>query len=391
MFLFVTTAGVLSLLHILFRRYGDEQRKSVERAQIADRERAELAEQHLTKLQGYVEQIEASAKELRQSQEKFRWAAYHDGLTNLPNRDRLVHEVKIELARGQAGDNYRFAFLILDLKNFKVVNESLSRPIGDRLIVDVGERLKSMVPRNATVGRTGGDEFALLLPSAGNDLEIVDFAKKVLESIAAPFEIGARQIYLAGTLGISVGTGGEEAEDVLRDAEMAMHRAKEKNRGFVMFERRMLTHAVSRLQLETDLRKAVERDEFEIFYQPIVDLRTKHIRGFEALVRWNHPTLGRMSPDKFIPIAEATGLIIPMTKQILSKACTQLVEWNGRSKNADALFASVNLSGTHFGHRGLVGHITSVLDKTGLDPRLLKLEITESVRHGKCRGSDLDA
>ncbi|PYS92073.1 MAG: hypothetical protein DMF62_01285 [Acidobacteria bacterium] len=380
MFLFVTTAGVLSLLHILFRRYGDEQRKSIERAQKAERERAELAEQHVIELQGYVEQIEAAAKELRQSREKFRWAAYHDGLTNLPNRNRLIDEVKLELAHGQAEECYRFAFLMLDLKNFKVVNESLGRPIGDTLIVDVGERLEAMVPANATVGRIGGDKFALLLPAAGQDHEIVDFAKKVLEAIATPFEIGEKQIYLAGILGISVGIGeGEEAEDVLRDAEMAMHRARERNRGFVMFERRMLTHAVSRLQLETDLRMAVERDEFEIFYQPIVDLQTKHIGGFEALVRWNHPTLGRMSPDKFIPIAEATGLIIPMTKQILSKACTQLVEWNSRSKNVDPLFASVNLSGTHFGHRGLVGHITSVLDKTGLDPRLLKLEITETV------------
>ena len=379
-FIFVTVAGVLSLLHIVFRRYSEEQRRSIVKAQEAARERADLAEKHLIELHGYVQRIEETARELRASREKFRWAAFHDGLTGLPNRNRLVEEVKLELARAQFNDRSRFAFLILDLKDFKVVNESLGRSIGDALIIAVGERLQTLVAPSATVGRIGGDKFALLIPKAGKDEAIVEFAENLLEKISDPIEVYDRQFFIRGTLGISVGIGeGEDAEDVLRDAELAMHRAKERNRSFVMFDQRMLVHAQSILQLETDLRTAVENDQFEIYYQPIVDLESTQIHGFEALVRWNHPTLGRVSPDRFISIAETTGLIVPMTIQILEKTCNQLVDWNSHFERTYPLFASVNLSGTHFAHQGLVGHITGVLDRTGLDPRLLKLEITETV------------
>jgi diguanylate cyclase (GGDEF)-like protein len=379
-FLFVAVAGVLSLLHIVFRRYSEEQRRSIVKSQEAERERADLAEKHLSELQGYVEKIEETARELRASREKFRWAAYHDALTGLPNRNLLLDEVKLELARAQFNERSRFAFFILDLKDFKVVNESLGRPIGDALIIAVGERLQTLVLPTTTVGRIGGDKFALLIPKAGKDDAIVAFAEKLLEQVADPIKIYDRQFFLRATLGISIGSGdGEEAEDILRDAELAMHRAKDRSREFVMFDQRMLAHAQSMLKLETDLRSAVDNDEFEIYYQPIVELESTHIHGFEALVRWNHPTLGRVSPDRFISIAEATGLIVPMTVQILEKACNQLVAWNGKPDRRTPLFASVNLSGTHFAHQGLVGHITGVLDRTGLDPRLLKVEITETV------------
>ena len=379
-FLFVTVACVLSLLHTVFRRYSEEQRRSISKAQEAERERAELAEAHLSELQVYVEKIEQTARELRESREKFRWAAFHDSLTGLPNRNRLVDEVKLELARAQFNDRSRFAFYILDLKDFKVVNESLGRSIGDALIIAIGERLQSMIAPSATVGRIGGDKFALLIPKAGKDAAIIDFADKLLDQIAEPIEVFGRQFFLRGTLGISIGNGdGEDAEDVLRDAELAMHRAKVRNRPHVMFDQRMLAQAVSMLELETDLRSALENDEFEMYYQPIVDLESSRIDGFEALVRWNHPTLGRISPDRFISIAETTGLIVPMTILILEKACQQLVAWNSNPDREKLLFASVNLSGTHFGHHGLVDHITGVLDRSGLDPRLLKLEITETV------------
>jgi diguanylate cyclase (GGDEF)-like protein len=379
-FLFVTVAGVLSLLHLVFRRYSEEQRQAMVKAREAEKERADLAELHLNELHGYVQKIEETARELRESREKFRWAAFHDSLTGLPNRNRLVDEVKLELARAQFNDRSRFAFLILDLKDFKVVNESLGRPIGDALIIAIGERLQSMIAPSATVGRIGGDKFALLIPKAGRDPAIIEFANNLLDRIAEPLDVYGRQFFIRGTLGISIGNGdGEEAEDVLRDAELAMHRAKERNRSYVMFDQRMLAQAVSMLELETDLRSAVENDEFEMYYQPIVDLESTRIDGFEALVRWNHPTLGRVSPDRFISIAETTGLIVPMTILILEKACHQLVAWNSDPDRDRPLFASVNLSGTHFGHQGLVDHITGVLDRTGLDPRLLKLEITETV------------
>jgi diguanylate cyclase (GGDEF)-like protein len=379
-FLFVAVAGILSVLHIVFRRYSEEQRNSILKAKEAERERAELAEDHLEQLKGYVAKIEETAQELRESREKFRWTAYHDSLTGLPNRNLLLDEVKLELARAHINDRNRFAFFILDLKNFKVVNESLGRAVGDGLILNVGERLRSLISESGVVGRIGGDKFALLLPRTSAEDVIVEYAKELLEQIARPFEVDGRQFFVKGTLGVSIASSDcEDAEDVLRDAELAMHRAKERNRSFVMFDQRMLAHAQSMLQLETDLRRAVENDEFEIYYQPIVDLSSTQIHGFEALVRWNHPELGRVSPDRFISIAETTGLIVPMTIQILEKACSQLVAWNGRQDRLLPLFASVNLSGTHFGHQGLVGHITGVLNKTGLDPRLLKVEITETV------------
>jgi diguanylate cyclase (GGDEF)-like protein len=317
---------------------------------------------------------------LRSSREKFRWAAYHDPLTGLPNRNSLLDEVKMELARANLHRRNHFAFLILDLKNFKVFNESLGRSIGDALIMGVGERLESLVPLDGIVGRIGGDKFAMLVPNLSDEAAVVELTTHLLEQIAKPFDLFDRQFFIRGTIGVAIGSEQcENAEGVMRDAELAMHRAKERNRSFVVFDQRMLSHAVSMLQLETDLRAAVERDEFEIYFQPIVDLESTRIHGFEALVRWNHPTLGRVSPDRFISIAETTVLIVPMTICILEKACRQLVLWNNDPERAFPIFASVNLSGTHFGHQGLVSHITGVIERTGVDPSLLKLEITETV------------
>ena len=380
-FLLVAMAGVLVLLHTAFRRYSDVQRTSNANEEWSEFERAELAEKHVAELKGYVLKIERTAKELKESREKYRYAAFHDQLTGLPNRNYFVDAIERQLNKAKLNKKYRFAFLILDIQNFRTINESLGRAAGDELIKHIGERLITLIKQYDVVGRIGGDEFAVLLQDVDtDDRDINAFAKKLLKHLAEPFDIDGRQLFTRGTLGIAVGNAdSRQAEDILRDAEMAMHRAKERNRGYVMFDKQMLTGAVSYLQLETDLRLAVERDEFEMFYQPIIDLGSSRIHGFEALMRWNHPKLGMMSPEKFIPVGEATGLIIPMTVRALEMACTQLVKWNEGKGLSQPLFASVNLSGTHFGQAGLVDQIKDVLSATGLDPRSLKLEITETV------------
>lgn len=380
-FLLVAMAGVLVLLHTAFRRYSDVQRRSSVNAEWSEFERAELAEKHVAELKGYVLKVEQTAKELKESREKYRYAAFHDQLTGLPNRNYLVDAIERQLNKAKLNKKYRFSFLIIDIQNFRTINESLGRAAGDELIKNIGERLITLIGQYDLVGRIGGDEFAVLLQDVGKDDHNIDrFARKLLKRLAEPFDIDGRQLFTRGTLGIAIGSADcTQAEDILRDAEMAMHRAKERNRGYVMFDNQMLTRAVSHLELETDLRLAVERDEFEMFYQPIIDLGSSRIHGFEALMRWNHPRLGMMSPEKFIPIGEATGLIIPMTIRALEMACTQLVKWNEREGLTHPLFASVNLSGTHFGQAGLVDQIKEILSKTGLDPRCLKLEITETV------------
>ena len=381
LFLLVAMAGTLALLHTAFRRYTEAQRKSKATVERSEFERAEIAEKHVAELKGYVLKIEQTAKELKESREKFRYAAFHDQLTGLPNRNYFVDAIDRQLNKARLNKKYRFAFLILDIQNFRTINESLGRAAGDDLIKHIGERLISLIKQYDVVGRIGGDEFAVLLQEVGKDDNgVTTFAKELLRRLAEPFEVDSRQLFTRGTLGIAVGNADcKDAEDVLRDAEMAMHRAKEKNRGYVMFEKQMLSGAVSNLQLETDLRLAVERDEFEMFYQPIIDLASSRIHGFEALMRWNHPKLGRISPERFIPMSEATGLIIPMTLRALEMACSQLVKWNQRTDLTQPLFASVNLSGTHFGQSGLVDQIKEILAKTELNPRCLKLEITETV------------
>src|SRR5688572_11939517 len=380
-FLLVAMAGVLVLLHTAFRRYSDVQRRSNVNAQWSEFERAESAEKHVAELKGYVLKIEQTAKELKESREKYRYAAFHDQLTGLPNRNYLVDAIERQLNKAKLNKKYRFSFFILDIQNFRTINESLGRAAGDELIKNIGECLISLIGQYDMVGRIGGDEFAVLLQDVGkDDHKINAFAKKVVKRLAEPFDMEGRQLFTRVRLGIAVGNADcSQAEDILRDAEMAMHRAKERNRSYVMFEKQMLSGAVSYLQLETDLRLAVERDEFEMFYQPIIDLESSRIHGFEALMRWNHPKLGMISPEKFIPISEATGLIIPMTLRALEMACHQLVKWNQRHDLTHPLCASVNLSGTHFGQSGLVDQIKDVLFKTGLDPRCLKLEITETV------------
>lgn len=376
-YLFAAVAAFFSLVYLTYVRYVNDIRKTSAKAEQAERARAEQAESHVLELEHYVEELERSSEALHESREKFKYAAYNDELTGLPNRRQFVDKIT-ELI-----DNYRrrtdpaFAVLFLDLNRFKTLNDSLGHSVGDRLIMNVAARLKNIVPESGMVGRFSGDEFAIILPDIIDKTEATGLADSVARQIAEPFSLDGRQVFTSVSVGVAFGSGNyNKAEEILRDADIAMYYAKGDQKPFVVFDKDMHAKAVSLLELETDLRHAVKRREFELFYQPIVTLEDAKINGFEALVRWNHPRRGLISPNNFIPLAESTGVIIPMTVQILRSACEQIVEWQ---KTFDRpLMVSVNLSGKHFSHPGLVDQIASILDDTHFDPANLKLEITES-------------
>lgn len=378
-FLFFTVVGFFGILQIAFRRYRSDYAESRKQARRSERERSRLTARHITELEHYVGELERKSKALRESREKYRHEALHDSLTGLPNRNKFIETINKLLVRSRKIPEYSFALLYLDLLRFKTVNDSLGRSVGDQLISHVAGRLTELVKEDDLVGRFSGDEFAILLPNAGNIDDAIAFAETVISRIEEPFELDKRQIFTGVSMGIAMGSREyANAGDLLRDADIAMYRAKERNRSCVVFEKKMHIQAVSLLELETDLRLAVERNEFELFYQPIVELDSTRLRGVEALVRWSHPRFGQMQPEQFIDVSEATGLILPMTLQILESACTQLKEWNASAGRFNPIFVSVNLSGKHFTHPNVVEHIETILKKTNVNPRAIKLEITET-------------
>lgn len=378
-FLFAAVIGFFALVFMTYRRYAEDIKATGAKAEQAERERAEQAEAHVRELEHYIKELEKSSRALGESRERFRHAAYHDALTGLPNRNKFLEEVEAILNQCKQNPEKRFAVLFLDLNRFKTLNESLGHSVGDWLITRVGTRLAEMKRENDLVGRFSGDEFAILLADVRETADVMHFAHEVSRQIAEPYSMEGREVFTSVSIGIAFGNVKyKKAEEVLRDADIAMYYAKEKQKAYVIFDREMHTRAVSLLELETDLRYAIERNEFDLYYQPIIDLEEMQLRGFEALVRWNHPQRGLVVPDNFIPLAEATGLIVPMTVLILRAAGRQLVEWKERSRRNQPLMVSVNLSAKHLSHPSLVDQITTVLEECGLEPPCLKLEITES-------------
>ncbi len=366
-------------IYLTFHRFVDDVKKTVEKAKQAERERAEQAEQHVGELQHYVAELERSGEALQQSHEKFRHAAYHDGLTGLPNRNYFIDTLKGLLQQSRENSELNFAVLFLDLKNFKTINDSLGHSMGDRLIKNVAKRLATLVREDDMTARFSGDKFGVILSDLLSRDEATAFADRLAKRLSEPYTLDGRQVFTSAKVGIAFGNSKyPEAEDILRDADIAMYYAKDNEENYVIFDQKMHIRAVTRLQLETDLRFAIERNEFELYYQPIISLDTASLSGFEALVRWNHPQRGLVPPNEFIPISEATGLIIPMTVQILQSACSQVVKWQKESKSLEPLSIAVNLSGKHFGHPDLVEQIKSVISETGVNPSSLKLELTES-------------
>lgn len=362
-----------------YMKYVGDIRREAATAETAERFRAEQAETHVEELQHYVEELERSSHALRESRERFRHAAYHDALTGLANRNHFLEMIDPCLRTSTDDLGERFALLFLDLDRFKTVNDSLGHLVGDKLIVNVGKRLVAVTENRGVVGRFSGDEFAILLYKIKDPSEAVRFAEMISDEIGVAFDLDGRQIFTSVSIGIAVGNSRyKDPEELLRDADIAMYYAKEMKKPYVIFDQIMHARAVSLLELETDLRLAVERDEFELFYQPLVNLDNVSLVGFEALVRWNHPSRGLITPGEFIAVAESTGLIVPMTMRLLRSACEQAVEWKERGLAPDQMVMSVNLSAVHLAQRGLVDQLRSIIFETGIEAEHLKLEITES-------------
>ena len=313
--------------------------------------------------------------------------ANHDALTDLPNRALFNQRLTQALARAQRFSKMA-AVLFIDLDRFKVINDTLGHDAGDRLLKQLAERLRECLREADTVGRQGGDEFVVLIEDVADPAQVADVGQKILETVARPFLINGQEFHVTASIGISIyPDDGHDQQALLKNADIAMYRAKEQGKNNQQFYSvQMNQHSCERLALETSLRRAVERNEFLLHYQPKVDMRSGRITGVEALVRWQHPDIGMVPPAQFIPLAEETGLIASIGEWVLRTACAEAQSWVARG--LPPIGVAVNLSARQFARDELAAAIMRILRETGLDPRLLELEITEStVMHNADRAA----
>ena len=327
------------------------------------------------------DQLQVELTERKRAEQQLAHTALHDPLTDLPNRllfmDRLRHV--IEHARRHKG--YMYAVLFLDLDRFKVVNDSLGHNVGDQLLIESARRLTACLRSEDTVARFGGDEFVILLEGIQDASDAIQIAERIQNDLALPYDLGNHKVIIFVSTGIVLGEAGyEQPDDVLRDADIAMYRAKGQGLGrYEIFDSAMLDRVMSRMELENNLQKALEHQEFIVHYQPILDVRTNRIAGFEALVRWQHPIKGLIPPAEFIPTAEETGLIVPIGYWVLDEACRQIGIWQAQFPADPPLTINVNLSTRQYTQPDLIPRITDILQKNKLDAGSLKLELTESL------------
>jgi diguanylate cyclase (GGDEF)-like protein/PAS domain S-box-containing protein len=320
----------------------------------------------------------------KQAEEQIHYAAFHDSLTGLPNRTLLADRMNMAVERAKRSSNYKFAVLFIDLDRFKVVNDSLGHKMGDKLLNDFSQRLLECMRLVDTVARIGGDEFAVLLDGITDQTMVIDIANRIQELLRQPFDLDGQEFFTSASIGISFSeTNYDRPEDILRDADTAMYRAKANGKArHEVFDIGMHTRAVEALKLENDLRRAIEKGEVQPHFQPIILLKNGKVTGFEALARWIHPERGLVSPSDFIPLAEETGLIVPLGMTIFKEACHQLRRWQKSFDSAQDLTMSVNLSAKQFVQKNLVEEIRKIIRDAQIDPSCIRLEITESVVMG---------
>ncbi len=317
----------------------------------------------------------------RQAEEKLRYGSLHDELTGLPNRTAFMERLRRSLERARLDDQYVFAVLFVDLDRFKIINDSLGHRVGDQLLIEIARRLETALRPSDLVGRLGGDEFVVLIDHLREEHDVAYVAERIQKILSVPISLGACEVFSTVSIGITMSSSLSEcAEDLLRDADTAMHRAKLNGKArFEIFDPQMREQALRIMQMETDLRRALERAEFVLYYQPIVSFDSGRLAGFEALIRWNHPLRGFVGPAEFIPIAEDNGMINPIGRWVLQEACRQMREWQRTHPGGLPLTISVNLSGKQFSQPNLIEVIAGILQETGLPAPFLKLEITETV------------
>jgi len=319
--------------------------------------------------------------ERRRAEEKLAFDALHDGLTGLPNRNLFMQRVEQSLQQCQEDPKYQFAVLFIDLDRFKLVNDSLGHAYGDQFLICIAKKLAQCLRTSDTVARLGGDEFTILLDGIYSITDATCIGDRILSSLEKPLQIGDRSLFSSASIGIAISAPHyHQANEVLRDADIAMYRAKSSGKGrFAIFDQDMHAETLQLLQTENDLRNALEQQLFTLHYQPIVNLKTGALAGFESLVRWQHPERGLVMPNDFVPIAEDTGLIVELGEWVLRESCRQLSAWQKEYDYAQDLIISVNLAGHQLKESNIAEVIDQTLSETGLDGCNLKLELTESI------------
>ncbi|KAB8314194.1 GGDEF and EAL domain-containing protein [Tolypothrix campylonemoides VB511288] len=321
--------------------------------------------------------------ERKRAEEQLLQIAFYDALTGLPNRALFMNRLGLALEQKKRHKNYLFAVLFLDLDRFKLINDSLGHLLGDQFLLEIAKRLGSCIRSTDIAARLGGDEFTVLLDGIENVSNAIQVAERIQQEFALPFRLNGHEVSTTASIGIALSSAVDynQPQDLLRDADTAMYRAKALGKArYELFNLEMYEDAVARLQLEMALRQAIERQEFQVYYQPIVSLTSGTISGFEALLRWQSPERGLVSPTDFIPIAEETGLIVSIGYWVLHEACRQMQAWRMCDNRTNSLNKiSVNLSIKQFSQPDLIEQIAQILHSTGLDACSLVLEITESV------------
>ena len=307
--------------------------------------------------------------------------AFYDAMTSLPNRVLLLDRIGQALKQCKRNENQFCAVLFLDLDRFKVINDSLGHIIGDKLLIEVAQRLQTCMRDEDTIARLGGDEFVVLISQLEASDYAINTAKRIQAALKQPFNIAGREVFSAASIGIAIGNRHyEQPETLLRDADVAMYQAKGEGKdGIAVFKNTMHLEAVARLNLENDVRRAIERHEFQLYYQPIIDLKTSQISSFEALIRWFHPEQGLIPPSDFIPLAEDTGLIIPIGEWLIREASQQVWQWQQNFPLPTPLSVCINISSRQFVHPDFIPTIQSTLSDISLPSGSIKLEITEGV------------
>jgi diguanylate cyclase (GGDEF)-like protein len=325
-----------------------------------------------------VANVLSAAVERQCKEEASRHAALHDPLTGLPNRTLLLDRVDLALARRRR-EGLDVAMLMLDLDRFKLINDSLGHAVGDEVILALARRLREVVRSSDTVARLGGDEFVVACERPGGPREVVELAERVGAALEHPFELASGEHFLTASIGIALAEKGDEtAASLLRDADAAMYRAKQRGPGlYELFDATVRAKVLKRLRMETELRYAIEHGELPVYYQPILDAASGLPVATEALVRWNHPTRGLIQPLEFIPIAEETGLIVQLGQRVLGEACAQAAEWQRRFGVPLQMF--INASGHQIANPCFPAEVAEIAESSGLQPGTLGIEVTESV------------
>jgi diguanylate cyclase (GGDEF)-like protein len=318
--------------------------------------------------------------ERKQYEQRLVHNAFHDSLTGLPNRALFLDHLALSMARARRNPQALYAVLFLDLDRFKVINDSLGHLVADRTLIEVAARLQTMLRATDTVARFGGDEFAVLLDDLREISNVPRMVERIRKELQVPVRLGDQEVYTSASIGVVIGSADySQPEDILQDADIALYQAKTQGRArYIIFDTGMRERAMQLLQVEMDLRQAMERQELRVFYQPIVSLETGKITGFEALLRWQHPERGLLSAGQFLPVAEETEIIIPISKWVLGEVCAQLQVWQRQFLSDPPVSVSVNLTSRYLSKPDLVEEVTHLIDQSHIDPHSLRLEITES-------------